>query len=390
MRAAVFVLSVSLLASTFTAAPARAQLGALGKIKKAADSAANAKKKYDDYNITDDEERKLGEDVSAKLRSHFGVYQNAVVTKYVSLVGSVLAQSSSRPKLDWKFIVLDTEGVNAYAAPGGIVHITKGLLGLMKNEAELADVLGHEITHVTEKHTVRAIQREKAITMTTDEVKAGGDMRAQFLTRMANEAFDNVFDGKFSREDESQADATGVELASRLGYSPNGMIDVLKKIDSRNDASDARNGLFASHPATADRITAIQKEIPAKKLTGTATAAARYKQHITFDAKPVTEISADIAGAAGLASGGKKKDDDKKTEDGKSADGKDKDQKKKGGFGLSSITGQKQAQSNQQVASAGARGVSPDRDAKGGSNPAIVSVKITQAEIDTFKKGIAS
>ena len=388
MRAAVLVLSVSFLVSS--AAPARAQLGALGKIKKAADTAASAKKKYDDYNITEDEERKLGQDVSAKLRGHFGVYQDPAVTKYVTLVGSVLAQSSSRPKLDWKFIVLDTEGVNAYAAPGGIVHVTKGLLGLMKSEAELADVLGHEITHVTEKHTVHAIQREKKITLATDEIKSGGDLRAQFLTRMANEAFDNVFDGKFSREDEAEADATGVELASRIGYSPNGMIDVLKKIDSRNGSNDERNGLFASHPATTDRIAAIQKEIPARKLTGTATLAARYKQHITFDARPITEISADVAGAAGLASGSKKKDDDKKTEDGKSADGKDKDQKKKGGFGLSSITGQKQAQSNQQVASAGARGVSPDRDAKGGSNSSIVSVKITQAEIDAFKKGIAS
>ena len=76
--------------------------------------------------MSDAEERKIGEQVSLKLREHFGVYQDEAVTKYVTLVGTVLAQASTRPNLDWQFIVLDTDGVNAYAAPGGIVHITRG------------------------------------------------------------------------------------------------------------------------------------------------------------------------------------------------------------------------------------------------------------------------
>jgi predicted Zn-dependent protease len=392
MRAAVFALSAMFLVST--AAPARAQLGALGKIKKAADQAADAKKKYDDYNITEQEERQLGEQVSAKLREHFGVYQDQAVTKYVSLVGSVLAQESTRPKLDWKFIVLDTEGVNAYAAPGGFVHITKGLLGLIKNEAELAGVLGHEITHVTKKHTVSALQREKKVSLTTDELKSAGNPRVEFLTKMGTQAYDDVFDGKFSREDEGEADDVGVALANKVGYSPRGMVDVLKKIDERNGAHDERNGLFASHPVTSDRIQTIEKEIGAKKLTAKATVEQRYKQYITFDARPITEISADVEGASGLLSGDKKKDDDKKTADAdknkSDKDKKDADKDKKSGFGLSSITGTKQAKANQQTASAGARGVSPDRDAKGGPNKNALAVRITSVEIDVFKKGIVS
>ena len=116
-----------------------------------------------------------------------------------------------------------------------------------------------------------------------------------------------------------------------------------------------------------------------------ATGAARYKTNITFDAKPITEIATDVEGAAGLASGDKKKDDDKKAEEPK------KEEKKGGRFGgLGKITGGgKQAESSQQVASAGARGGVPDRDAKGGGNPAIVAVKVSTAEIETFKKGIA-
>src|SRR4029453_12307483 len=100
-----------------------------------------------------------GQQGSDKIVEEFGVYQDANVTKYVTLVGAVLALQSPRPGLDWQFVVLDTEGVNAFAAPGGFVHITKGLLGLMKNEAELAGALAHEIIHVTEKHTVKAIQQ---------------------------------------------------------------------------------------------------------------------------------------------------------------------------------------------------------------------------------------
>ena len=87
-----------------------------------------------------------GEQVSLQIRNTFGVFQDKEVTKYVTLVGTVLAQASSRPGLNWEFIVLDTDGVNAFAAPGGIVHITRGALGLAKTEAELAGVLGHEIT----------------------------------------------------------------------------------------------------------------------------------------------------------------------------------------------------------------------------------------------------
>ena len=399
MRTTAFVVGASLVMLAMGAAPAHAQLGALGKIKKGADKAVEGKQKFDDYNVTDQEEKELGDQVSLKLRDHFGVYQNEAVTKYVTLVGSALAQSSKHPNYDWKFIVLDTDGVNAYAAPGGIVHITRGLLGLMKNEAELAGVLGHEITHVTEKHTVNAIKQSKGISMAS-ETAGGSDLRKEFLTRMAAAAFNKIFEGEFSQKDENESDKIGVQVANKVGYAPTGLADVLKKIDARNSSRQDRNGMFASHPAIKDRLDSIDKEIKADKLTATATAESRYKQNITFDAKPITEIAADVEGAAGLASGDKKKEDtkdtkeakDTKDKDTKDKDTKDKDTKeqKKSGFGLSSITGGKQAQNNQQVASAGARGGVPDRDAKGGPNKNALTVKITPAELEAFKKGIAS
>src|SRR3954462_5154693 len=203
MKAAVIVLAAMGVAGTAT--PARAQFGSLGKIKGAADKAADAKGKHDHYNTPDKEERRLGEQVSGKLRDRFGVYQDEKVTKYVTLVGTVLAQNSKRPSLDWQFIVLDTDGVNAYATPGGLVHITKGLLGLMKNESELAGVLGHEITHVTEKHTVNAIKNSKGISMAGEQA-GGSDLRKQFIGKMAAAAFNKIFEGEFSQRDESESD----------------------------------------------------------------------------------------------------------------------------------------------------------------------------------------
>jgi beta-barrel assembly-enhancing protease len=378
MKAAAIVLAAVFVAGS--ASPARAQLGGLGKIKSIGDKAANAKQKYDDYNVTDDEEKQLGEQVSAQLRNRFGVMQDEKVTKYVTLVGSVLAQASTKPKLDWKFIVLDTDGVNAYAAPGGYVHITRGLLGLMKNEAELAGVLGHELTHITERHTIEAIKQGKLVNMGGEAAGGAGGLRQQFISRMAAAAFNKVFEGQFSQGDENESDRIGSQLANKTGYAPNGIAEVLKKIEARNGARSERNGMFASHPSIKERIANNEKLIKTEKLTATATVEARYKQNVTFDAKPITEIaSADTDGAAGLAAGDKKKDE-KKTEE----------PKKKGGFGLSAITGNKQQASTQQASSAGARGGVPDRDARGGPNKNAINVKVTAAEIEAFKKGIGA
>ena len=150
----------------------------------------------------------------------FGVYQDANVTKYVTLVGAVLALQSTRPGLDWQFVVLDTEGVNAFAAPGGFIHITKGLLGLMKNEAELAGVLAHEIIHVTEKHTVNAIQKGDAVKVAVRRGRLGGGMAQSLVAKMAEKAYSDILNNKFSRNDEGEADEKGITLANKVGYAP--------------------------------------------------------------------------------------------------------------------------------------------------------------------------
>lgn len=381
----------------FSAAPGHAQFGSLGdRLKKAQEAKDKVDQKVGEIRISDADERKLGEDVSAKLRQEFGVYQDKDVTKYVSLVGKVLSQGSSRPNLDWQFIVLDTDGVNAFASPGGIVHVTRGLLGLVKNEAELAGVLGHEITHVTAKHTVRAIQKNKLVSLTAQEVGGSSGLSDSVISKLAGAAYKTVISNAFDRDDEVEADRVGIGLANKAGYSPGGLAEVLKRLEERNKDQDQPNGLFASHPMIKDRLSSIASTIAAEKLTGSATVAPRYSKQITFTAKPLADVPV-IAGTRGLTGGESKPKDNKdpKAADQKPADQKPTEQKtaeskKKGGlFGKVGLTSGSQSQNTQTVASAGARGLGqPDRDAKGGSNPARVAIAITPAEIVEFKKGI--
>ena len=372
---------------SLAAAPAYAQIGGLSKRIGQLQDAKDKADKIRDLRMSDAEERQLGEGVSEKLRQDFGVYQDKAVTKYVSLVGGVLAQASSRPGLTWEFIVLDTDGVNAFAAPGGLVHITRGALGLIKNEAELAGVLGHEITHVTAKHTVRSIQKNKMVSLTADEV-GGGSLTKGVIAKLVEASYKNVINNAFDRDDEIEADKVGATLASKVGYAPGALADVLARLEERNKSREEPNGLFASHPIIKDRLASLAKVIRDDKLSSKATVAARYTKQITFDAKPVADVPV-IAGTRGLTGGPASKDD--KKDEAKKDEARKEEPKKKGGLlGKLTLTGGSQGQNTQTVASAGARGVgAPDRDAKGGSNPNKVSAPVTPAELAEFSKGIA-
>jgi predicted Zn-dependent protease len=373
------------------AAPASAQIGGiLGKAQKAKETADKAKDAF--VGMSDKDEQTLGEQVSSKLRGTFGVHQDPGVTKYVALVGTVLAQASTRPNLNWKFIVLDTDAVNAYAAPGGFVHITKGLLGLVKNEAELADVLGHEITHVTQKHTLKSIQNSKRVSFVAEQgPSAGGGLAADIIARLAEVAYSDLLQNKFDRNDEMESDRVGIQLANKVGYSASALSDVLKRLEDRNKGATTSNGLFASHPDTQARLDGIAKTIKDQKLTATATVPARYKGHITWDAKPVSEIAtADVLGGTKALTGGSSaKSDDKSKEAEKKDDSSTEQPKKKGGLlGKINLSGGSQAQSSQTTASAGGRALGKDNEGKGGPNHNLVPVTLTPAEIDAFKKGI--
>ena len=370
------------LALLLTAAPAYAQIGGLGRAIKKVDKAKEKTDKVLDLVISEADERKIGELVSDRVRVEFGVFQDEAVTKYVTLVGTVMAQASSRPDLKWEFIVLDTDGVNAFASPGGLVHITRGALGLIKSEAELAGVIGHEIAHITGKHTVNAIRNNKLVELGAD-IAPGSNV---FYERLANAAYDNIVEKGFDRGDEEDADKKGARLANEVGYSPAGLSTFLTKLAERNnEQANERNGLFASHPETQGRISDLAKQIRSEKLNATAQVEPRYGSHITFDVTPISEIATVVDGTRGVAGGGKAESKDEEKAD-------EKEAPRKRGFGLGSLSLSKgrQAESTQASASAGNRAVGKDRAAKGGPNPSKLQLPaLTPAELEAFRKGIA-
>jgi predicted Zn-dependent protease len=355
---------------TVSAAYEFEQLGGLGGALKRAQQVR-------ELQVSDAEEQQIGAGVSEMVRDRYGVVQDANVHRYVTLVGTAVAEAAGKPNVPWQFIVLDTDAVNAFATPGGFVHITRGALALIQDEAELAGVLAHEIIHVTERHTIRAIQKNKTIQMGADEKLSGN---AALLNKVVENVYLDIIDKGFGRGEEHESDDKGAIAANKAGYAPQGLHRFLARLQERNKDSVEKRGLFASHPEMKERLDRLTRQIATQKLVATATVASRYAKNISYKPVPITSIAVIDAGAAGLASGGEKPAE--KKEEPK------KEEPKKRGFGLGRLmpTGGDEKKSAQASASGGPRLLDPEKDAKGGSNPALVVVKVTAADVAAFKK----
>ena len=365
MSSRVILSAVAAVALVMPAPLAAEQLGGItGALKKA--------QQFKDVEMTEAEEAQLGAQVSERIRARFGVVQDQAVHRYVTLVGTAVAQVSSKPGLAWKFIVLDTDAVNAFAAPGGFIHITKGALANLKDESELAGIIGHEIIHVTEKHTIRAIQKGKLVQMGANESVAGN---SALMGQLVDKAY-GVIEMGFGRGEELESDEKGIVLANTVGYAPQGMNGFLAMLVERNkDAGPNKNGLFASHPETKERMDKMTKQIASAKLASTATVAERYKTTITYKPVPAAEIATIETGSAGAAGSTAKPAEEPK---------------KKGLGGLGGMlrpSGGGEKKSAQVTGSGAGRGVGEeDRLAKGGANPAPVAVIVSAADVAAFKK----
>ncbi len=202
--------------------------------------------------ITDEQERKLGRDVAARVIGRFGLVRDARRTYYLNLVGQTIARRSDRPGIPYRFAILDTDDVNAYACPGGYIFVTRGALDMVRDEAELAAVLAHEIAHVTERHIIKALQKSKILAVGTDLVAEAFDQGGELFRQMSDFATDALFKG-LKKTDEYDADAKAVVYLDRLGYDWPAMHDVLKLLEARRRAGQARV-LARTHPRPTERL----------------------------------------------------------------------------------------------------------------------------------------
>lgn len=347
---------------------AQAQLGGgqLGRLGQAKEALQKANKAIQDLKFTEAEEQQLGADVSAKLRDRYGVVQDAAVHKYVALVGTVVAQGSSLAHLRWTFIVLDTDGVNAFAAPGGFVHITRGALALIQDEAELAGVLAHEIGHVMARHTIKAIQKGKV-----EGALAKAATRSAFLEGVGNRLYAITLENSFDRGDEMEADKVAAALANHPGYNPGGLAAFLAHLSDRNKVLKERSGLFASHPEIKTRVDELARVVKSHGLSNKALVQARYAATIAYKPVGVGQVALGAPQAAG----------DKPAEPARSGGA--------GTYGVGGLSALgREKSSSSTTASAGSRGVNPDRDARGGPNKALVVVTVSDTEVAEFRKGV--
>jgi predicted Zn-dependent protease len=176
---------------------------------------------------------------------------------YVNRVGQWVAQQSDRPGLPWTFGVNDSEHVNAFAAPGGYVIVTKGMMKTLRNEAELAGVLGHEVAHVTQQHYTKALRKGAFANVLSAGLAATADGKRSELLKSLLGPTKDLYARGLDKADEFEADRIGAVLATRAGYDPFGLPSVLTTLDSIAATNTYMALLFKTHPAPKARLDRI-------------------------------------------------------------------------------------------------------------------------------------
>ena len=255
------LLAIALVSMT-ALSPAHAQLGALGSLGGLVDKAKAAKKVGDTVRtIGEEEEIRIGGDLAGVVLGAAPLVSNPTQQRYVNRLGTWLALHSERPNLPWKFGIIDTDDVNAFSTPGGHVLISRGLVAQMRNEAELAGVLAHEIAHVVRKHHLAALQKSMGAAALTDVGKSyaaiSGGIAGQVGAKLI-EGGKEIFIKGLDKADEYEADRMGVVIAARSGYSPYGLVGVLQTLSAApTDGGFAL--LFKTHPTPASRIERLDQ-----------------------------------------------------------------------------------------------------------------------------------
>lgn len=207
-----------------------------------------------------EEEIALGREITGNLLGAAPLVKDDKLQSYVNQVGRWVASQSERPDLPWRFGVIDSADINAFAMPGGYVLVTKGLYQKLTNEAQLAGVLGHEIAHIVKKHQLKVLQKQQLLNIGASKLK---DMlgKKDKLAKKAIGSGAEISARSLDKDAEFEADRMGLVLAARAGYDAYGLPEVLQTIghSSKSDSSVAL--LFKTHPAPDERLAKLSDSV---------------------------------------------------------------------------------------------------------------------------------
>lgn len=232
--------------------------------------------------VSEAQEIQMGQQADPAVIATIGLYPDSAWQRYIQQFGARLAATSERPDLPWTFRVVDDPAVNAFAIPGGFIYVTRGLLAHLTSEAELASVVGHEIGHVTARHTAAAMSKQQLLGLGL----AIGSMANSEVAKYAgtaNQALGILY-LKFSRDDENQADQLGLRYMRRANFDPRQMSEVFRMLDRLTTASsgDRLPTWLATHPSPANRVADITAQVAAlpQDFSGTSVNRDSYERRL--------------------------------------------------------------------------------------------------------------
>ena len=226
--------------------------------------------------VSQQQEVQIGQQESAQIQQQLPLVQDAVINQYVTSLGNQIASHTSRADLQWQFYVVNTDVVNAFALPGGIVYVNRGVLERADRMDELAGVMGHEIEHVVRRHSVKQMEQMQGANVGVALACTLTNICSNQAAAAAINVGGTAIFAKFSRTDEVQADEGGFQNMINAGISPEGMLSFFQKLLAEEQQSNNSNvsSWFSDHPGTQDRIADIQRmlaQVPQSQLRSLTT-----------------------------------------------------------------------------------------------------------------------
>ena len=233
------------------------------------DAAKNLVQSQSVGSMSEEDELAIGKEVVAATLGTYPPINDPGLQHRLNQVGVWIALQSSRPELPWRFAAVQSETINAFAAPGGTILVTRGMLNHVSNEAELACVLGHEIGHVTRRHHIAVLEKSLLVAagasaLSVTSKSGGSDGYRKLLIGESKE----IFSRRLDRSAEREADEDGVLLAARAGYDPAACLNFMQRLASLKAETDALAALYKTHPTARERVEDVDAALG--KLKGAA------------------------------------------------------------------------------------------------------------------------